>query len=193
MITFIKDKKVLIASGIALIVIVVFFMLVYLPERNKVNELKNRLKVMDDQIKLTEAMLGDLNRLAPILADMQKELVSFEGRLPDRRKISLVISELFNLAKSSSVKVVSIKPQEPITLTDDNKQPITLGKTRLKSMKVTLELQGSYREIAEYVKKIQDSLNILATIDDVTIRKDDNIVPDLPADLVLTVYIADKV
>jgi Tfp pilus assembly protein PilO len=101
------------------------------------------------------------------------------------------LAELLGLAKACSIEVVSIKPEEPAPFLDNNKETISLDKKPLKNIVVRLKLQGPYKSIADYIRNIQESLNILATIDEVTITKDKKIMPKLNAEIVLNVYITD--
>lgn len=186
------DKKIVANSVIAIGLLLLFLIFAHIPKHRVVAGLETNLKSMEQQIKVTQVMLGDLGRLAQVLVDMQKELISFESRLPDRKQLSLVLSELTNLAKLSFVDVVSIKPEEPVPLVDNEQNPVSLGTRPLKSLKVELQLRAPYKAIAEYVKSIQDSLNILATIDEINLTTNEEIAPNLDAKLVFTVYIVDK-
>ena len=187
-----KDKNILIGSIIASSLLAIFFLFAHLPQSRSVTALKVRLAGIEQQIRITQAMLGDLGKLGQVLVDMQQELVSFENRLPDRKRISLVLSELTNLAKLSFVDVVSMKPQDPVALVDSNQKPVSLGKRPLKSLKVELKLQAPYMAISEYIKSIQDSLNILATIDEINLTRNEEAAPRLDARLIFTVYIVDQ-
>lgn len=186
------DKKTVTGSIIAVGLLLLFLIFAHIPKHRVVVELEANLKAIEQQIKITQAILGDLGRLAQVLVDMQKELISFESRLPDRERLSLVLSELTNLAELSFVEVVSIRPQEPTPLVDNNQNPVSLGKRPLKSLKVELKIRAPYKAIAEYVKRIQDSLNILATIDEISLARNEEIAPALDAKLVFTVYIVDE-
>jgi len=59
-------------------------------------------------------------------------------------------------------------------------------------MNIELNLKGTYKAIAEYIKKTQDSLNILATIDEISIKKNKAVEKELFSRLLLTVYIVNK-
>jgi Tfp pilus assembly protein PilO len=186
-----KDKRLaylIIGAAASLIIFVLF---IHLPKSKSVAELKSHIKNIEQQIAATEAMLGDIKKLGQILVGMQKELSTFEARIPDRENISSVLAELLGLAKACSIEVVSIKPEEPAPFLDNNKETISLDKKPLKNIVVRLKLQGPYKSIADYIRNIQESLNILATIDEVTITKDKKIMPKLNAEIVLNVYITD--
>lgn len=186
------NKRILVGSTVAAVLLLGFLIFAHFPKHRVVTELKAHLKNIEQQIEITQTMLGDLGKLGQVLVDMQEELVAFESRLPDKEKISLILTELTNLARLSFVEVVSIKPQEAVPLLDSSQQPISLGKNPLKSLKLELNLRAPYQAIAEYVKSIQDSLNILATIDEIGITRNEEITPRLEARLIFTVYIADK-
>jgi len=187
-----KDKSFWMGIAATAVLFVMFFVFGYLPKLASIKELKKKTDNMGQQIDVTQTMLGDLSKLGPLLVQMQKELASFEDRLPSRKSISSIVSELSNLAKISYVKVISIKPQEPSPLVGEGNQPARMGKNILEEMKVELNLRGPYKATAEYIKNVQDSLNMLATIDEVCIKKDESIAPELDTKLVLTVYLVGK-
>jgi len=187
-----REKSFLIGLTAAALLFVLFFIFVYLPKLQSINKIRGQAYSIEQQIDMTQTMLGDLSKLGPLLADMQKELLSFEERLPGRKNISSVISELSRLAKTSSVKMVSIKQEEPIPLEDENGKSVKMGKSQLEAMNIELNLKGTYKAIAEYIKKTQDSLNILATIDEISIKKNKAVEKELFSRLLLTVYIVNK-
>jgi len=187
-----KDKKALTGTVLLGAAILIFFVLIYIPQHRKVGRLKNEIRTIDDQIELTKTMLGDLNKLGHVLAGMQQELSIFEKRLPEKKQVSSILSELSRLAKSSSLEVVSIKPERPLPVLDKDHQLISLDKSPLSSIKVELSLKTHYKALAEYVRKIQESLNILATIDGIIINNNASASSSLNAEVVLTVYVIDK-
>ena len=187
-----KDKKKLayeIAIGAALILFIIF---VYMPQHHKVSKLKSQSKETEKQIEMSKAMLGDLNKLGHVLAQMQQELAAFEKRIPDTKHMSHILSEVPTMAKASNIEVISIKPQKPVQLLDKDRQPLTLNEMPLMKIEVDLGLRASYRDLAEYIKKIQESLKILATINEITVSKGEGVEPLLEANLILTAYVIDK-
>ena len=184
-----KDKKQYVGMAIMLIIIIVFSAFVYIPQHQEVSRLNSRIGEIEDQIALTNAMLGDIEKLGPILGHMQQEMKLFEKRLPTKKQISSIVSELSSLAQSSGLELVSIKPEKPIQALDKEGKPVYLDKRPLDSIKIYLELRTSYKALAEYIKKIQDSLNILAGIDGIMISRKIDTTPKLMVGLTLTVYV----
>lgn len=187
-----KNKRILAGSITAAVLILLFVMVIYIPQHRKVTGLKLQIKEIEDQINLTKAMLGDLDRLGRVLVEMQDEMGLFEKRLPSQKQISSVLSELSKLAKASSLEVISIRPEKPVPVLDENHQPISLDKSPFKSIKVDLRLRAPYKAVADYLGSIQQSLNILATIDEIIIKSDEAISPRLDSNVILTVYVIDK-
>ena len=184
-----KDKKQYVGMAIMLIIIIVFSAFVYIPQHQEVSRLNSRIGEIEDQIALTNAMLGDIEKLGPILGHMQQEMKLFEKRLPTKKQISSIVSELSSLAQSSGLELVSIKPEKPIQALDKEGKPVHLDKRPLDSIKIYLELRTSYKALAEYTRKIQDSLNILAGIDGIMISRKIDTTPKLMVGLTLTVYV----
>jgi len=184
-----ENKKILVFSIAAIALFMLFLVFIHLPKHRSVQGMKTRIKHIETQTEKTHAMLGDLNKLGEVLASMQTELAAFESRIPAKENISSVLSELSNIAKTCSVDVLSIKPEKPKPFLDDNAQVVKLDKRHLESIKVELMVRAHYKAVAEYIKNIQESLNILATIDRVVIVRDELIFPKIDAELVFTVYV----
>lgn len=193
LIDFEKDKKNIIKISIALIGLIVLFVFLYLPQHQKVNRIKKQIDLMQEQIDLTKTMLGDLSQLGLVLGKMQQEMSLFEKRLPAKKQISSILSELSNLAKKSEIDVVSINPEKPIQVISDDGEVVKIDQNTLSSIKINMNLKGSYKELADYLKRVQESLNIFAAIDKISITRVDDIYPELKAKFTLTIYLIDKV
>jgi len=187
-----EKKKQPIGIAIILIVIIVFSVFVYMPKHREVARLKTRINDMEEQIVLTNAMLGDMEKLGHVLGQMQQEMKLFEKRLPTQKQISSIVSELSSLAQASLLEVISIKPEKSVQMIDKDGQSVNMGQDPLDSMKIHLELRASYKALAEYIRKIQDSLNILAGIDDIKISGNEGTAPKLDVDMTLTIYVIGK-
>ena len=184
-IDFKKDKKVIIKISALFIGLIVLFMFLYLPQHKKVNKVKKQIEAMQEQIDITKNMLGDLSQLRLVLGQMQQEMVSFKKRLPDQKQISSILSELSNLTKHSKIEVVSIKPEKPAHIKNDNGEVVKIDQDTLSSIKVKMDLKGSYKELADYLKRVQESLNIYAAIDEISISRVDDVYPKLKVKIVI--------
>ncbi|MFC1806989.1 type 4a pilus biogenesis protein PilO [Candidatus Omnitrophota bacterium] len=187
-----KDKKSILRAVIPAILSVLFFIFFFIPKHSEISNLKKDIRDMESQIKETQDSLGDIGQIKDLLVDMQQELQLFKNRLPDRREVASVLSELSNLAKKHSVDVLSVQSEEPKQVLDSNREPISLEGAPIKYMQVKLKLKSSYIALAEYIKDIQGSLNILATIDELDLNKNEKIAPKLGVDLMMHVYIIDE-
>jgi Tfp pilus assembly protein PilO len=188
----IKENRTLIAVLAYIIVFLIFVFLVYLPKHSQVLSLKGRIKSIEKQIDITQQMLGDLNKLGEMLAGMQRELDDFRSRLPDKSRVSSVISQLSNLAKDLDIEVLSIKPAKPVHVSGDDGKPILIAGDHLVSMDVGLSLYASYRPLADYINNIQHKLDMLASVKELDVQRDASRYPKLRSHILLTVYIIEK-
>ena len=187
-----QNKKALIAGIIAIGILLLFVIFIYMPKHRLVLGLRAQIKKIDEEVEINREMMGDARRFGRMLVDMQKEVDSFEKRIPDREKCSSILSEFSSLARLHSVEVVSIKSEDPLPLFDDDGSAFILSKKQLKKLPVNLKIQARYRKIAEYIRSIQESVNMLATIDEVIITRNEKEVPLLDVELVLDAYLLDK-
>jgi len=174
---------------IMLVFIIAFSVFVYIPQHQEVARLREQISNIESQIGFTNAMLGDIEKLGLVLGQMQQEMKLFEKRLLTKEQISSIVSELSSLAQASGLEVVSIRPEQSVQALDKDGKLVNMDKRPLDSIKIHLELRTSYKALAEYTRKIQDSLNILAGIDDIKISKNVDATTKLMVDLTLTVYV----
>jgi len=184
-----KDKKQYVGMTIMLVFIIAFSVFVYIPQHQEVARLREQISNIESQIGFTNAMLGDIEKLGLVLGQMQQEMKLFEKRLLTKEQISSIVSELSSLAQASGLEVVSIRPEQSVQALDKDGKLVNMDKRPLDSIKIHLELRTSYKALAEYTRKIQDSLNILAGIDDIKISKNVDATTKLMVDLTLTVYV----
>ncbi len=189
---FTKDKKRFAGIVVIIFVIIIFFLFAYMPQLKQVKKFKDDIRRMDKQIELTKTALGDMEKLGPLLGQMQQEMKLFEKRLASKKQISSIVSELSGLAQEADIEVISIKPEKPAPLLDKNNNPVSINGKRLDTIKIELKLQAPYKALAEYTKKIQDNLNILAGIDSLLIKSNSGTAPMLDAAMTLTICVADK-
>jgi len=187
---FMQNKKVLFSSITAVTVFLLFLLVIYVPKNIVVGKLKNEIRNIDQQVKSIQAMLGDMRRLGEVLSDMQNEVSSFEKRIPRKKEISSILSECSALAKTCSVEVVSVKAKESALFVDDEGNPARFGEKALETIRVELVLLATYKALADYIKHIQDSPNILATIDEISVVKNKDAKPRLNIRLILNVYVS---
>ena len=168
--------------------LILFLIFFYIPNARDVARTKNNMRIAEEDLALTRAAVGDIDKLNEVIELRKREFAMIEQRLPNKSKISSIVSEFTTLARESSVNLLGIKPSEVKPLFDAAQKPIVLGSRQLEGLEVTLKLQAPYRSIAEYIKKLQDSLNLIATIDTVSVASNASIKPKLDATLTFTVY-----
>ncbi len=191
--TLIKDRKQLLGISAIVLVVLIFFIFVYIPQHRKVRGLKKQMQDISEQISLTRAMLGDMEQLGPILGRMQQEMKRFEDRLPSTKEIASVLSELSSRMKeSSSLEVLSMRPQKPLPVLDNDGRPVYMDEKPLNRIEIELKLHATYEDLAKYVRKVQDSPKTLASIDSIKISKNDSISPKLDITALFTIYVIDR-
>lgn len=189
----IKDKKQLLGISVIVLVVLIFFIFVYMPQHRKVSSLKKQAQDIEEQIGLTKSILGDMRKLGPLLGQMQLEMKRFEDRLPTTKEIASVLSELSSrLKESSSLRILSIRPQEPLPILDKDAKPVYMDEKPLNKIEIELNLQATYKDLAEYIRKVQDSPRTLVTIDSIEMSKNDSITPMLDIMTLFTIYVIGK-
>ena len=189
----IKDKKQLIGISVILLVVLIFFIFIFMPQHRKVSSLKKQMRDIKEKIGLTKSMLGDMEKLGPLLGQMYQEMKHFEDRLPTTKEIASVLSGLSSrLEESSSLEILSIKPQKPSLVLDKDGKPVYMDGKPINRIEIELKLRATYKDLAEYIRKVQDSPDTLASIDSININRNDSIAPRLDIVTLFTIFMIDK-
>jgi len=187
----INEKRMTIIGIAAVTALLLFLVFVYIPKHRSVANLNVEIKSINKQIAATEEMAGDIRSLGIIIAGMQGEVDSFESRLPTSEETSAILSECSNIARECSIEVVSIISEDPKLFVGAEGEEFIFGERPLSSLQVAFKLRGTYKHLAEYIRGLRESPNILATLDEIEIERDEDILPRLDAELMITVYVVD--
>jgi len=187
-----EDRKSLIIGGVALAVLLLFIVFVYIPRYRAVSRLGDEIEGIDKQIRATEEMAGDIRNLGMIIASMQKEVDTFESRLPATDEVSSVLSECSDIAKQYSVEVISIISEDPVPFLDSEGRQFVFGDSPVKTLQISFRVRGTYRNLAEYCRNIHESTSMLATLDEIEVDGDEDIAPLLDAKLAVSAFVVDR-
>ena len=161
---------------------------VYLPLMAAIRE--QRVMLRDLRVKIADAQ--ELAEGVPIqeaaLQQAQERYRGLERRIDTGQSIARILETLRRQAKDHALELVAVQPragangQPTITIQPD----LILRETPL-----TLQLTGRYRQVGEFLGELLNA-PFLASVRTLTVTKPDAQHPRLRADLVLALYLSER-
>ncbi|MFH1848075.1 MAG: type 4a pilus biogenesis protein PilO [Candidatus Omnitrophota bacterium] len=187
-----KNKKLMItiAAGVGFILVIWIFF--YFPARKKVQDFKQELQVITEEIRAIESIDGIHHRsVAEMLDYLQEKYDSIFRRLPSQEEDALTI--LSSLAKDMDLEVVSIRPNKRKISANNQKDTSYGDDLSCFEVPIFLVMKGQYRAIGEYLEQLRSGdLPILIRVNTLDIRKDARNDSVLRADLNIVLYLLCK-
>jgi len=145
---------------IVVVVTILFFSYIFMPQRRKLNVLGFEVKNKRQVFLVVEKNSGNIGNLKAEIAQLEKRVTSLEERLPEQIKANLLIDTLKDITEQAKLKFVSIEPQDTkkYELAADQKQ-IYL------EFPILLRLKSGYHEITRFVRDIEASKRLMKVSD----------------------------
>ncbi|MBL7069566.1 MAG: type 4a pilus biogenesis protein PilO [Candidatus Omnitrophica bacterium] len=163
-ITLNKNQKIIFLMAFIVIVgIIVLWIFIYNPARNKMKRLKEELAFIESEIKKIEMISGGTEKLDIAYEKFYKKFAELERLIPVEEKTTL--SELSSTANEMNIEVLSTKPGKirPAKLS------IEMGKKRIMAMPISMNIRCNYVNLGEYLNTLRNELPTLISVDDVNI------------------------
>jgi type IV pilus assembly protein PilO len=172
---FQHNKWRLAAAGCCLLMVYLFWGYL-LPQFNQTIQLYSDLQDQKAKIASVKNWRTRLNRLNDQQQKFKDYLSKIFLNLPKNDQMSTIVNQVFKQAKSGSVKITQMKPEEQLQYDTYLEIPISL------------QVQGSYHEIGRFVNRIEHS-GYLMKVGSVKITSGDQVNARLNARLAVRVII----
>lgn len=138
----------LVAGLVAVLLIVVFFLLLWRPQSERIAEIEaEREAAEQEQVELQARIdrLEEVRRDAPVYA---ADIVAAESVVPRETAMPPAFRQLQTAADDAGVELLSISPDRPT--------PLEEGPEGLAAIRISLEVNGEYFEIVDFLRRIED-------------------------------------
>ncbi|MCK5179844.1 MAG: hypothetical protein KAR32_09965 [Candidatus Omnitrophica bacterium] len=181
------QKKINIITAVGVLVLCMLWGLLYLPSKKAVNELKSELSGIQEQIRQIEGKAAGSGGTGRGIMGLEERYRWVNSKFPEKEEKALRM--LSDLAKESSIEILSIKSQPKVDFLDENSQKVQIEGRVCQKFIVTIEMKALYGDLVEYVNILKESLPAGITVERMSIRKDVSGMRQLSIILGLNLYL----
>lgn len=158
-----RQKKIFVMAGIVGGAFAVFIVLIYLPLRSELAQLKNEFYKIESEINQIKRIAKEGETLEEAIAALKDRLNSMDDKFPKQDEI--ILRELANLASRLGIEVVSIKPQKKRAIQEINQAPVSIKGYSVEEMPVSMNLKAPYKTMGEFFKILKDDFPVFVRVD----------------------------
>jgi len=150
-----SQRKILFAAVLSIALLIIFCVAVYIPQVNKLREVKRQLIDANTGISEITMMEGGKD-LAVLVADLNKQLDKTDDRLP--ASAEAIISYVSSQARELHIDITQITPGD--------KKPLAtpVANYNVEELPITLVLNCDYKSLGEYLHVLRDTSPFLFRI-----------------------------
>lgn len=193
MLTITKEqKRVLKYVAAGATTLVLFWVFVYLPNRNQMQQIQSSLAGTEKQlnsIKNIDEIKNTISRgytYTESIENLKNELVALSKSIPATEEESL--QYLSALAQRLNLEILSIRPDVKELLLDEDKNKVKIAGLDCYRLPIKLSLNGSYMNIANYIEALTKNAPSLLSIENLKITGL-TMSGSLTVDIDLTIYL----
>ncbi len=179
----VQQKKILRISGIVLFSLFLFIFLIFVPQRKKLADIKNKLARAEAKIAQISALTKNQD-LGTAMKLLNQQFIDASARLPQQEESAL--SFLADNARKHKIEVKNISLGEGAFI----KNKIPMG--GLEIIPVNMSLQCDYRSLGEFLNVLDSDKSILVKVKKLEIRSKAAGDPQLDINLQLAAYLLRK-
>lgn len=188
-IKFGKEERNLIIIMVGIIAIsFLFWIFFYTPKKKELQNLDSKIKGFGFDIQKATIELGNVEDYEARISKMQKEIIELESRFPKEAQLSSILKYIVEEARRKYLDIDNINPGELKAYIPKNPS-LDIVEINCKKMVFELRLRGRYRDLADYLRDLRENLNYIFSIEELTITKDKDILPQLRVKLGIGVYV----
>jgi len=164
----------MIAAGAGLAVTLLWFLVLWSPQADELNEARDQAQQAEDEVERLELQLGRLEALQEQAPALRSQVEELRGAVPDTPNLAQFILDLDDIAIRSGVTLASISPAPPIE-GEAPGDPATIS--------VSLTTDGGYFQVLDFLNRLAamdrvmvvDTLSLAAQTEGSTVRLAANI------------------
>lgn len=175
-------KGYIIGISIIVVVFILYISLVYMPVKNQTAKIKSELANQEKELQNVKSKVKRLTELREEAELLQVEFDLINRSIPDKPDVPGVVSLLEKFGEESGIEISKIT----FDVSSSGKKGEETS-TPIKGDKCSVSINGRFRQITAFTKKIKDSPRLM-TIESVKFAPTEDIGEDLKADLKLVFF-----
>jgi len=145
--------RALITSGIIVLLLAVYIGLVYLPQKEKCNNLETEIKNIESQLVILKRKARDIKRLKAELVEKELKLNEILQQLPDQKEIPSLLTNISDAGNESGLEFLVFKPKPE------------MPKEFYIEIPIDISVSGPYHNVAMFFDKISKLSRIMCVTD----------------------------
>ncbi len=179
----VQQKKILYIAGIILLSLFLFSFLIFIPQRKKLADIKNKLQAAEAKIAEITSLTKNQD-LGAAMKVLNQQFIDTSARLPPQEE--MVLSFLAENSRKFKIEVKNISLAKGALLKDK----VAAG--NLEIMPVNMSLESDYRALGEFLNVLGSDKSILLRVKRLEIRSKGAGNPQLEINLQLLAYLLRK-
>jgi len=180
-----EQIKIIYISGVALGLLLLFWVLLYAPQARKFSTIKHEISVAESQIKDIEALIQG-RELTEVARELSVEFNKLSGMILSEEKDEEVIGNLSQDARKFNIEVRDIKPAPRVLL------KYQVAGLNLIELPISMSLVSESRSLGKYLRDLRNDFPVLLRFRRIEIRSDCEGCHRLNVDLDISAYLSKR-
>ena len=133
-----KRKDLLVGLGFFLITIILAKKVIYAPQEEKINLLKEKIREERKKVSLLKE-----------IEQIEQDISFYQKKISPRKEVSWVLDEVTKIAKDAEIKIATLEPQPPEDIGIYTRLPLKL------------KVECSYHELGNFLSRLENSEKFL--------------------------------
>jgi len=136
------SKKILILSGLAVVILGLYFYLFYIPKSEVLTRKTAEMGKLETQVRELRIIAANIKRFQAEAAKLREELQLAIAQLPTSREIPALLANISNLGKDSGLEFLLFRPTPEV------------NREFYAEIPVEIKVRGGYHDVALFFDKV---------------------------------------
>jgi len=164
------NKKIIVKSLIAFLILIIFWFFIYLPNRNYLSKIKLEVPGLENQIKRIEETMRQAKTVEGTAKLLNNRYLELNEKFFQRDEEGLDMLSVF--ARRANIEVVSVKASPKAAFTDQSGAKIDFQGKALQAEVVTMEMKCFYRDLVRYLEFLNSTFPALLSCEKMKITRE---------------------
>ena len=179
--------KILGGIGLALVIFLFFWFILYRPARERVVRLKTEWLNTESKIQEFDAVTRGFGSQKEGLRQLNEKSQLMIRKFSSDEEDSIKL--ISDYAKKMNIEILSLEPTPKADYLDEGGKQVVVDSKVCVKVSISEEIRGSYQDLVQYIDGVEHSLPALLTVEFVKINKEDAATGKLRANLGLDIYL----
>ena len=165
----------MVSVGTALGLVCLFILLVHLPQRHQLYDIKGQIKDQEEQLSQAKLKTSALLPLSHQVETLRLAVAKFNKRLPARSESEDCLKQVMATLESEKLISEEIRPESPASMPSYSEEP------------VTIRFRGTFLSICSFLNKLE-KITHLTRVKELRLERNRKGEPQIRATMILNIY-----